>query len=66
MGAFLAVIILAVLYVIMEKKKSFWGFFNPKFTEFIENKSVLGVLWGLIWRYLAISLLIYLAIHLLL
>jgi hypothetical protein len=66
MGAFFAVIILAVLYVIMEKKKSFWGFFNPKFTEFIENKSILAVLWGLIWRYLAISLLIYLAVRLLL
>jgi glutathionylspermidine synthase len=66
MKAFFAVVILMVLYLIMENKKSFWEFFNPKFTEFIENKSVLAVLWGLIWRYLAISLLIYLAIYLLL
>jgi len=59
MGAFLAVIVLVVLYIIMEKKQGFWNFFNPKFTEFIENKTILGVLWGFIWRYLLIALVIY-------
>jgi glutathionylspermidine synthase len=63
MGAFLAVIVLAVLYIIFEKKQSFWQFFNPKFTDFIQNKSVLGVLWGLIWRYLLIALAIYMLLR---